>query len=103
MRIDRLLYFLRLSKSRSAAQRWIAEGHIRRNGERVLRLDQPVTVGDVLTLPVNEGVMVIELLALPERRGPAPEAKACYRSLDGNTRLDLAGPDAPQARGKAQQ
>jgi ribosome-associated heat shock protein Hsp15 len=82
MRIDRLLWFLRLAKTRSGAQRWIAEGHIRRNGERVTRLDQPIAIGDVLTLPLRSRVLPIEILALPTRRGPAAEASACYRPLD---------------------
>jgi ribosome-associated heat shock protein Hsp15 len=82
MRLDRLLWFLRFARSRSAAQRWIAEGHIRRNGERVTRLDQPVAAGDVLTLPLRSRVLPIEILALPARRGPATDARACYRPLD---------------------
>jgi ribosome-associated heat shock protein Hsp15 len=82
MRLDRLLWFLRFAKTRSAAQRWIAEGHIRRNGERVTRQDQPIVVGDVLTLPLRTRVLPIEILALPARRGPATEAGACYRPLD---------------------
>jgi ribosome-associated heat shock protein Hsp15 len=82
MRLDRLLWFLRLAKTRSAAQRWIAEGQIRRNGERVTRQDQPIGVGDVLTLPLRSRVLPIEILALPTRRGPAVEASACYRPLD---------------------
>jgi ribosome-associated heat shock protein Hsp15 len=82
MRLDRLLWFLRFAKTRGAAQQWIAEGHIRRNGERVTRLDQPVAVGDVLTLPLRSRVLPIEILALPARRGPATEAQACYRPLD---------------------
>jgi ribosome-associated heat shock protein Hsp15 len=82
MRLDRLLWFLRFAKTRSAAQRWIAEGHIRRNGERVTRLDQAIAVGDVLTLPLRSRVLPIEILALPDRRGPAAEASACYRPLD---------------------
>ena len=86
MRLDRLLWFLRFAKTRSAAQRWIAEGHIRRNGERVVRLDQPIVVGDVLTLPLRTRVLPIEILALPARRGPASEASACYRSLDAARR-----------------
>jgi ribosome-associated heat shock protein Hsp15 len=86
MRLDRLLWFLRFAKTRSAAQRWIAEGHIRRNGERVTRLDQPVLVGDVLTLPLRSRVLPIEILALPGRRGPAAEASACYRPLDAAER-----------------
>jgi ribosome-associated heat shock protein Hsp15 len=83
MRIDRLLWLLRFSKSRGLAQKWVAEGHIRRNGVRVMRLDQPIEAGDVLTLPIRQNVLVIEILALPRRRGPAQEAQSCYRALDG--------------------
>ncbi|HSG34443.1 MAG TPA: S4 domain-containing protein [Sphingomonadaceae bacterium] len=82
MRIDRLLWFLRFTKTRTRAQKWLAEGHIRLNGERVERLDRAVTQGDILTLPLGEHVRVIEILALPSRRGPALEARACYRELD---------------------
>ena len=109
MRIDRLLFNLRFAKSRTLAQRWIAEGHIRRNGERVTRLDQPVAVGDVLTLPLGHEVLVIELLSLPARRGPAGEARACYRPLDAGGAKRIAGGEHPdtarseEAEGKAQQ
>jgi ribosome-associated heat shock protein Hsp15 len=82
MRLDRLLWFLRFARTRSAAQRWIAEGHIRRNGERVVRQDQAIAVGDVLTLPLRSRVLPIEILVLPTRRGPVSEARACYRPLD---------------------
>jgi ribosome-associated heat shock protein Hsp15 len=82
MRLDRLLWFLRFARTRSGAQRWIGEGHIRRNGERVTRQDQAIAVGDVLTLPLRSRVLPIEILALPTRRGPPAEAGACYRSLD---------------------
>jgi ribosome-associated heat shock protein Hsp15 len=84
MRLDRLLWFLRFAKTRGAAQRWIGEGHIRRNGERVTRQDQPIAAGDVLTLPLRARVVAIEILVLPTRRGPAAEARGCYRPLDGD-------------------
>ena len=102
MRLDRLLFNLRFAKSRTLAQRWIAGGHMRCNGARVMRQDMAVAVGDVLTLPLRSRVLVIELLALPERRGPATEARACYRPLDAGRGLDLGGADARQAKGKAQ-
>ena len=82
MRLDVLLCRLRFSKSRSVAQRWIAEGHMRCNGERVLRADLPVSTGDVLTLPIGMGVRVIRIEKLPDRRGPASEARAHYREHD---------------------
>lgn len=109
MRIDRLLYALRFAKSRTLAQRWIAESHIRRNGERVTRQDMPVAIGDVLTLPLKQKVVVIELLALPGRRGPPSEARACYRPLDAGGAKRIAGGEPPdaqrseEAEGKAQQ
>lgn len=90
MRIDRLLWFLRFAKSRGLAQKWISEGHIRRNGERVERLDLKVSVGDVLTLPLNQGIRVIELTAMPTRRGPAEEARNCYRLLDAASNFAIA-------------
>jgi ribosome-associated heat shock protein Hsp15 len=91
VRIDRLLYMLRFAKSRTLAQRWISEGHIRCNSERVLRQDFDVAAGDVLTLPLRRHVVVIELIALPERRGPASEARQLYRPLDGGGANGIAG------------
>lgn len=82
MRIDKLLWFLRLSRSRTAAWELVAAGHIRRNGTRVERTAQSVRPGDLLVVPLGNGVRVIELLALPMRRGPPAEAQGCYRTLD---------------------
>ena len=80
LRIDRLLWFLRLAPSRSAAQKLVETGHIRLGGQRVSKTAQGVAAGDVLTLPLHGGVRVIEILAIPTRRGPAAEAAACYRT-----------------------
>ncbi len=90
MRIDKLLWFLRLTKTRPLAQTMAESGHVRINGKRVERAHQKVVCGDVLTLPTAQGARVIEILSLPDRRGPAPEAQACYRVLD-------AGPADPIA------
>jgi len=95
MRLDKLLFSLRLAKSRTLAQRWIAQGHMRRNGQRVLRIDQPVCPGDTLTLPpvgpMARHVLVIEILSLPLRRGPATEARTHYRELDAAASVTIAG------------
>ena len=90
MRIDKLLWYLRLAKSRSIAQGLASQGHIRLNGRRIERAHHKVDVGDVLTMPHGQGVRVIELLNLPVRRGPAPEAQSCYRVLDGAADFPLA-------------
>lgn len=92
MRIDRLLCTLRFARTRGAAQRLIAEGHIRRNGERVIRASCEVRVGDVLTLPLGTRVKLVEVLDLPDRRGPPREAQACYRELDPQEQSAIAAP-----------
>ena len=82
MRIDRLLCNLRFVRTRSLAAKLAATGHLRRNGIRVTRPSQEVTQGDVLTVPWGAGVRIFEVLVLPEKRGPAREAQACYRTLE---------------------
>jgi ribosome-associated heat shock protein Hsp15 len=82
LRIDKLLWFLRLARSRTVAQDMAQQGHIRLNGKRIDKAHQRVAAGDVLTLPLAHRVLVIEVVNLPVRRGPAPEAQSCYRVLD---------------------
>jgi ribosome-associated heat shock protein Hsp15 len=81
LRIDKLLWHLRLSKSRSLAQVLVAEGHIRLNGRRVEKPSAEVKVGDALTIPRGDVVLAIRVVAIPPRRGPASEAQACYLEI----------------------
>ena len=82
LRIDKLLWYLRLVKSRSLAQAVVEQGHVRLNGNRVTRCAHGVAAGDRLVVPLGTQVRVLEITALPGRRGPASEAAACYRVLD---------------------
>ncbi len=81
LRIDKLLWHLRLSKSRSLAQTLIGEGHVRLNGNRVEKPSVEVKVGDTITMPRGQGALAIRLLSIPQRRGPAQEAQACYSEI----------------------
>jgi ribosome-associated heat shock protein Hsp15 len=81
LRIDKLLWHLRLSKSRSLAQNLIAAGHVRLNGIRVEKPSVEVKIGDAITIPRGEGAFAIRILSIPPRRGPAPEAQACYSEI----------------------
>ena len=99
MRLDKLLWFLRLTKTRNAAQALVGAGHIRLNGRRVERTTQGVAVGDVLTLPLPHGVGVFLLEALPKRRGPPQEAQSCYRVLDGQGGNPIAADQTLATRG----
>lgn len=97
MRVDKLLWYLRLARTRTVAQTMAEEGHMRLNGRRIDRAHQKIAPGDVLTLPTASGVRVIEVLALPGRRGPAPEAQSCYRVLDGRPVDPIAAGDCNNA------
>jgi ribosome-associated heat shock protein Hsp15 len=101
MRIDRLLCNLRFLRTRTMAADLVREGHLRRNGVRVARPSQTVAVGDVLTIPLGRHVRLIEVLALPERRGPAREAQGCYRALDPAGETDIGQPRDTDIEGYA--
>jgi ribosome-associated heat shock protein Hsp15 len=82
MRLDRFLWFARLAKTRTFAQALASAGHLRIDGRPTDRPAASVHVGSVLTFATHRGeVRAIRVLALPTRRGPAPEARACYEDL----------------------
>jgi len=81
MRIDRFLFFIRLLKSRTLAQALIETGHVRIDGRRVDKPSDSVSVGNIVAFPLRDNVRVIKVLSLPTRRGPVPEAQACYEEL----------------------
>jgi ribosome-associated heat shock protein Hsp15 len=82
MRIDRLLCCLRFARTRSLAAKLVSKGHLRRNGERITRPSQDVSVGDILTIPIGKHVRLIEVATIPERRGPPRDARECYREIE---------------------
>jgi ribosome-associated heat shock protein Hsp15 len=81
MRLDRFLWFTRLTKTRSVAQVLAAAGRLRIDGRVIDRAHAAVRVGDILTFAHHDRVLVVRVEALPHRRGPAPEARACYQEL----------------------
>ena len=95
MRVDKLVWYLRFAVSRSLAQEWVEQGHFRLNGRRIAKPGYAIKSGDVLTLPLRAQAMVIEILTLPNRRGPAGEAQEHYRVLDGAPANPIAPPQTP--------
>jgi ribosome-associated heat shock protein Hsp15 len=81
VRIDRFLFFIRLVKSRTLAQALVETGHVRIDGRRVEKSSDEVRVGSIVALPLPGRVRVLRVLSLPQRRGPAPEARSCYEEL----------------------
>jgi len=81
LRIDRFLFFIRLVKSRTLAQGIVEQGHVRIDGKRVEKSSEEVRAGSIVALPLHDRVRVLRVLSLPTRRGPPPEARACYEEV----------------------
>lgn len=77
VRIDKWLWAARFFKTRSLAAQALDGGKVRLNGERV-KPSKEVRLGDRMAIQVGEMLFEITVLALSERRGPAPEARALY-------------------------
>jgi ribosome-associated heat shock protein Hsp15 len=80
-RIDKWLWHARFYRTRVLAQAAASRGLIRLNGHRVEKSSVDVKPGDVLTLPKGREVVVIRVIGVAERRGPAPEAQRLYEIL----------------------
>jgi len=81
IRLDKLLWFARIVKSRALAQELAEKGRIRIDGRRIDRAHAPVRIGDVLSFAQAGRVRVLKIEALPARRGPPAEARALYCEL----------------------
>lgn len=86
LRLDRFLWFARLTKTRTLAHDLCEQGHIRIDGRRIERAHTPVRPGNVISLMLHDRVRVIRIEAIPARRGPAPEARTCYTELTAEMR-----------------
>jgi len=77
LRIDLWLWYARFFKSRSLAQAAVEGGHVQVNGGRV-KASRLVRVGDRLRITRERERWEVEVTWLPERRGPASEARLAY-------------------------
>jgi len=78
LRIDRWLFYCRFFKTRSLATAAVAGGHVKINGERATP-GARVKVGDRIDLVRERLPYSLDVTDIPNRRGPAAEARECYR------------------------
>lgn len=81
LRLDKWLWYARLLKTRSLATKFIQSGYARVNREKISSASHGVKVGDILTLALYGRIRVLEVTALAERRGSAPEAALLYKDI----------------------
>ena len=103
-RIDKWLWFARLTKTRTLAQKLVVSGRVRVNREKVEAASQMVKAGDVLTVAGDRGVRVLRVVAPGARRGPAPEAQLLYEDLSPTEAAArpaaASAPDRPLGSGR---
>lgn len=80
-RLDQWLWFARFVKSRSLAARLCTGGAVSVNGEKAKKASQAIRPGDLLGLRLGKSRRQIRIVALGERRGPAPEARGLYEEI----------------------
>ena len=80
-RLDKWLWFARVTKTRSLGSRLVADGRVRVNGKRIVDPAKKIRPGDVLTIALSRDVKVLRALAPGARRGPFQEAQKLYEDL----------------------
>jgi ribosome-associated heat shock protein Hsp15 len=100
LRIDKWLWHARFFKTRSLAAKIVSGGKLRVNGQPISKPAYMVTALDVLTFPQANDVRVIKVLAIRERRGPAPEAQLLYDDLDPPKPREAIAEQVPRFEGK---
>ncbi len=90
MRIDKFLWFARITKTRALAQRLAETGHIRIDHRRIDRAHAVVRPGETITLMIHDRVRIVRVVHLPGRRGPPGEARSCYDDISDRLAVDDA-------------
>ena len=81
LRLDKWLWFARLSRSRSDAQRLCESRHLRLDGRVIDRASALVRTGSVVSFAKQDEVIVVRVEGLSDRRGPFVEARELYTDL----------------------
>ncbi|MCP4072458.1 MAG: RNA-binding S4 domain-containing protein [Hyphomicrobiales bacterium] len=81
IRLDKWLWFARVVKSRTLAQKIIRSGKIRVNREKIVNPAKLIIIEDVLTITLERRILVLKVLEYGNRRGPYVEAKKMYQDM----------------------
>ncbi len=80
-RLDKWLFFTRLQKSRSIAQKAIESGDVRVNEARITQPSHALKAGDVVVVSLDRRDVTARFLLAGARRGPYEEARLLYEDL----------------------
>lgn len=81
LRIDKWLWAARFFKTRSIAADAVESGKVLVNEARV-KPAKAIAPGDLLAIRLGPYTFEVEVLALSDKRGPAPQAQKLYRETE---------------------
>ena len=82
LRLDKWLWFARLTKSRTQAANFVETRRLRIDGRIIQKPSAQVRPGQVLAFADGDEVRVLRVESLGDRRGPYPEARTLYTDLN---------------------
>ena len=81
LRLDIYLYYIRIFKSRSLATKFVLTNRLRISGQVTQKPHKMISIGDVLTITINNNIKVLKVLDIPNRRGPYSESLNFYEDI----------------------
>ena len=81
LRLDVYLYYIRIFKSRSLATKFVSTNRLRISGQVTQKPHKMISIGDVLTMTINDNIKILKVLDIPNRRGPYSESLNCYEDI----------------------
>ena len=81
LRLDIYLYYIRIFKSRSIATKFVLTNRLRISGKVTQKPHKMISVGDVLTMTINDNIKILKVLDIPSRRGPFSESLNFYEDI----------------------
>jgi ribosome-associated heat shock protein Hsp15 len=80
-RLDKFLFFARFCKTRAVAVALIETGSVRINRQPTEKPHARLRPGDIITLPLPRGVLVVQVIALAKRRTSPAQARLLYKEI----------------------
>ena len=81
IRLDQLLYYLRIFKTRGIATKAIEKGSCKVNNFLVKKKNKAIDIGDIVNIKNEKLMKQIKILKIPLRRGPFKEAFIHYEDI----------------------
>ena len=81
LRLDIYLYYIRIFKSRSIATKFVSANRLRISGQVTQKPHKMISIGDVLTMTINDSIKILKVLDIPSRRGPYLESLNFYEDI----------------------